>query len=1003
MDKIIYDSLIMEDIDSSGILTSKESTPSKTEVLIGDTDSSGILIPGEYAGGGWIPTKVSQLDNDRYFIADKYYVHTDNNFTTLYKELIEDLNTRGVRVDAEGLMLSKLYLFSPSEDNSTVGRFVEYTPIENVSDLVNDLNFIDNTVSDLLNYYNKTDVDGLISKLSRLNILVVEELPTEGISSDTIYLLKQEEGDCIEYLYVEGKWEVIGSTGVDLTRYVLKTELDAELSKKADVDDLSELEGKVLKLETDTSGINQEWKDQVELSDISLMQSIRLKQDILTAGDNITITGNVISSTSEPQIQSDWNQSDNTKVDFIKNKPVIPVIPEIPSGESLVSEEDRTNWNNKSEFDGDYISLTNKPESLPNPKTLTITTNSETISYDGSEEKSITITGTGGGGTSNYELLTNKPSINNTTLSGNKTLSDLGIQPAGDYEPAFDKQTAFNKNFGNTKGTVVEGDKVLTNVPVGAVFTDTTYTTATQSDSGLLSNTDKIKLDGIEEGADVTPKLSTAATSGEYNDLLNKPQINDVELTGNKSLVDLGVASSSELSSLSTTVNTNTSDITTLKSRNEYTTEEKDKVSNLPEDTNAVLLGKIDSQYDIADKDKILRVNESGVLVLKNPKLRAIKHNDVVPEIPDVSRAKFDAKGNVIDKYYLPSNNISEWAKSDTKPSYTATEVGALPDTTIIPSIDGLATETFVTDEISKIPTPDVSKQIADHNVSSESHQDIRDSIPSIEGLATEAFVTGKISEIPIPDVSAQIETHNTSDTAHQDIRDAVNTKLSKTDAETLYVGLEGYVAYSQGEKDKLQKYPSPAVADKDKVLTVDVSGNIVPMAIQIPEIPDNLITGFDEGITKVWEGTRLEFNAITTKDESTVYHITDDTNEEDFATKGELDVVESIARGKARARVFDTVEAMTAWVAIAENKAELQTGDNLYIRATDVPDYWWDATANDGEGGAYELEAEKVDTSTFVTDSELTTATAYATETTKGTVRMWLDGTTLNIATEWT
>lgn len=91
----------------------------------------------------------------------------------------------------------------------------------------------------------------------------------------------------------------------------------------------------------------------------------------------------------------------------------------------------------------------------------------------------------------------------------------------------------------------------------------------------------------------------------------------------------------------------------------------------------------------------------------------------------------------------------------------------------------------------------------------------------------------------------------------------------------------------------------------------------------------------------------------------------------------------------------------MTAWVAIAENKAELQTGDNLYIRATDVPDYWWDATANDGEGGAYELEAEKVDTSTFVTDSELTTATAYATETTKGTVRMWLDGTTLNIATE--
>ena len=41
--------------------------------------------------------------------------------------------------------------------------------------------------------------------------------------------------------------------------------------------------------------------------------------------------------------------------------------------------------------------------------------------------------GPGGSGTSNYEELTNKPSINNTELDGNKTLDDLGIQPKGDY------------------------------------------------------------------------------------------------------------------------------------------------------------------------------------------------------------------------------------------------------------------------------------------------------------------------------------------------------------------------------------------------------------------------------------------------------------------------------------------------------------------------------------------------------------------------------------------
>ena len=38
-----------------------------------------------------------------------------------------------------------------------------------------------------------------------------------------------------------------------------------------------------------------------------------------------------------------------------------------------------------------------------------------------------------GGGTSNYELLFNKPQINNVELIKNKTLDDLGIQPKGEY------------------------------------------------------------------------------------------------------------------------------------------------------------------------------------------------------------------------------------------------------------------------------------------------------------------------------------------------------------------------------------------------------------------------------------------------------------------------------------------------------------------------------------------------------------------------------------------
>ena len=41
-----------------------------------------------------------------------------------------------------------------------------------------------------------------------------------------------------------------------------------------------------------------------------------------------------------------------------------------------------------------------------------------------------------GGGVSNYEQLTNKPAINDVTLSGNKTIEDLGVRELTNLEIA---------------------------------------------------------------------------------------------------------------------------------------------------------------------------------------------------------------------------------------------------------------------------------------------------------------------------------------------------------------------------------------------------------------------------------------------------------------------------------------------------------------------------------------------------------------------------------------
>lgn len=54
-----------------------------------------------------------------------------------------------------------------------------------------------------------------------------------------------------------------------------------------------------------------------------------------------------------------------------------------------------------------------------------------------------------------------------------------------------------------TDARTVNGHTVESNVPADAVFTDTTYTDATTSSAGLMSASDKTKLNGIESGAEV--------------------------------------------------------------------------------------------------------------------------------------------------------------------------------------------------------------------------------------------------------------------------------------------------------------------------------------------------------------------------------------------------------------------------------------------------------------------------------------------------------------------
>lgn len=180
-----------------------------------------------------------------------------------------------------------------------------------LSDLTNDEGFIDNTVNNLVNYYTKTqtytqaEVDALISAIVTLNVVVVQTLPTQDISTTTIYLVpKQTTGtDDIydEYIYVNNSWEHIGSTAIDLSNYYNKSQVDTLLADKVD-----KVSGKQLSTEDFTT---------------VLLNKL-----------------NGIASGAEVNVQSDWNEADTTSDAYIQNKPTL--------------------------FSGNYNDLSNKP-SIP--------------------------------------------------------------------------------------------------------------------------------------------------------------------------------------------------------------------------------------------------------------------------------------------------------------------------------------------------------------------------------------------------------------------------------------------------------------------------------------------------------------------------------------------------------------------------------------------------------------------------------------------------------------
>ena len=109
-----------------------------------------------------------------------------------------------------------------------------------VSELQNDAGYITKDVNDLVSYYDKTEVDNMISTIPKFSIKVVDALPTEDISPTTIYLLRVDGDDHFqEWVYIDGEWDKLGDGNIDLSDYATYNYVDGKLATKADIASLS--------------------------------------------------------------------------------------------------------------------------------------------------------------------------------------------------------------------------------------------------------------------------------------------------------------------------------------------------------------------------------------------------------------------------------------------------------------------------------------------------------------------------------------------------------------------------------------------------------------------------------------------------------------------------------------------------------------------------------------------------------------------------------------------
>ena len=300
---------------------------------------------------------------------------------------------------------------------------------------------------------------------------VVSVLPTENISDNTLYFVPNDKGSRDEYLYINDKWELIGSTETNFTDYYTKQETNTLLEDKAnsvhthvvkDITDFPTIPTKVSELSNDSNFVTS-----TELHDYATKNDLNSKQDALSEEQlsNIDSIPDKVNKSDLSNVATSGSYKD------LLDKPVIP------------EGADLSDYYNKGETD-------NLLNSKANTSDLAVVAKS-----------------------GNYNDLINTPTIPTKT---SELTNDSGYITSVSWEDVTSKpelsQVAISGSYSDLSGTPT--------IP--------TRTSQLINDSGFLTSSSGVITSVSWSDITNKPNFSTVATSGSYNDLSNKPTIPNV-------------------------------------------------------------------------------------------------------------------------------------------------------------------------------------------------------------------------------------------------------------------------------------------------------------------------------------------------------------------------------------------------------------------------------------------------------------------------------------------